>query len=141
MYELDAHKSPKQNTCDILRGLCAPHGVIYEMSANKVNADLQTTSDDPAASKSLTKIIVSDTKRLSYLNALVKLLSKDNTRHEIGFSTDELLCWWVSIVERPYYVLYHFHFWSLLQFEDKSRPRDDPSSRRNFACREVHFTN
>lgn len=93
-YELDDSKSPKQNTCDILRGLCAPYGVVYEISTpSEPSASLEESPN----SKNMTKTIVSDNKRLSYLNALVKLLSKDETRKKLAFAAEELLCWLVRI--------------------------------------------
>lgn len=85
LFKLDTkNKTPEQNIVDIIQGLYL-----------KKHETSPTSKSVPTEFKSVLRGMQrngSDSRRLSYLNALVTLLCKED-RSGLGFGADELMTW------------------------------------------------
>lgn len=88
LYRLDTkNKSPEENIKEIIQGLYLRKS--FHTDAPPTNKNLPI---EPKAGLRITQKNGSDSYRLSCLNALVILLSKED-RNNLGFSSDELMTW------------------------------------------------
>ncbi|XP_059062145.1 rapamycin-insensitive companion of mTOR [Achroia grisella] len=96
LYKLDTNKSNEENIKDILRGLYLKKPFHNDISPTKKNMPTEVKTGLKSMQRSSTE---SYSLCLSYLNALVTLLCKED-RNNLGFTTDELMtCIRVSLVD------------------------------------------
>ncbi|XP_052751154.1 rapamycin-insensitive companion of mTOR [Galleria mellonella] len=96
LYKLDTNKSNEENIKDIIRGLYVKKPFHNDISPTKKNMSAEFKTGSRSMQRSSTE---SHSLCLSYLNALVTLLCKED-RSNLGFTTDELMtCIRVSLVD------------------------------------------
>ncbi|KAJ8732665.1 hypothetical protein PYW07_015264 [Mythimna separata] len=95
LYKLDTkNKTPEENIKEIIQGLYLKKPFHNDTSPTSKNNPMEFKSGFRGMQKSGT-----DSRRLSYLNALVTLLCKED-RNNLGFTPDELMtCIRVSLVD------------------------------------------
>ncbi|XP_072940990.1 rapamycin-insensitive companion of mTOR isoform X2 [Epargyreus clarus] len=95
LYRLDTkNKTPEENIKEIIQGLYLKKSIPSEASSSNKNVSSELRPGMRPISRS-----GSDSYRLSYLNALVMLLCKED-RNNLGFTSDELMtCIRVSLVD------------------------------------------
>lgn len=90
LFKLDTkNKTPKQNIVDIIQGLYLKKQHETSPTSKNVSTEFKPMLRGMQRSGS-------DSRRLSYLNALVTLLCKED-RSGLGFGADELMTWWVLL--------------------------------------------
>lgn len=88
MFKLDTkNKTPEQNIVDIIQGLYLKKAFQTDTSPSNKSVPLEYRPGLRGMQRN-----GSDSRRLSYLNALVTLICKED-RNKLGFSTDELMTW------------------------------------------------
>lgn len=88
LYKLDTkNKTPEENIIDIIQGLYIKKPFQNDTSPTNKSLNLESKLGLRGLQKSS-----SDSRRLSYLNALVTLLAKED-RNNLGFTPDELMTW------------------------------------------------
>lgn len=86
LFKLDTkNKTPGQNIVDILQGLYLKKHHETSPTSKSVPTDIRPVLRGMQRNGS-------DSRRLSYLNALVTLLCKED-RSVLGFGADELMTW------------------------------------------------
>ncbi|XP_053602519.1 rapamycin-insensitive companion of mTOR [Plodia interpunctella] len=94
LFKLDTNKSNEDNIKDIIQGLYLKKPFQNDISPTTKNVPTEFKSGLRGMQRNS-----SDSCRLSYLNALVTLLCKED-RNNLGFTTDELMtCIRVSLVD------------------------------------------
>ncbi|XP_060801043.1 rapamycin-insensitive companion of mTOR [Amyelois transitella] len=94
LFKLDTNKSNEDNIKDIIQGLYLNKPFQNDISPTNKNVPTEFKSGLRGMQRNS-----SDSCRLSYLNALVTLLCKED-RNNLGFTTDELMtCIRVSLVD------------------------------------------
>lgn len=87
LFKLDTkNKTPMENVIAIIEGLYISRPFHHEVSPTNKTAPPKVTKFRGAQKST------SETRRLSYLNALVTLLGKDDI-NDLGFTSDELMTW------------------------------------------------
>lgn len=87
LFKLDTNKSNEENIKDIIHGL-----YLKNQCNNDVSPTSKTVPTEFKSGLRGTQRNSTDSCRLSYLNALVTLLCKED-RNNLGFTTDELMTW------------------------------------------------
>ena len=88
LYKLDTKtKTPEENIKEIIQGLYLKKPFHNDTSPTNKNNPMEFKSGLRGMQKS-----GSDSRRLTYLNALVTLLCKED-RNNLGFTPDELMTW------------------------------------------------
>ena len=88
LYKLDTkNKTPEENIKEIIQGLYLKKAFHNDTSPTNKTNPMEFKSGLRGMQKS-----GSDSRRLSYLNALVTLLCKED-RNNLGFTPDELMTW------------------------------------------------
>lgn len=88
LFKLDTkNKTTEENIKDIIQGLYLKKPFQNETSPTNKNYSFEMKFGIRAMQKSSL-----DSRRLSYLNALVTLLAKED-RNSLGFTPDELMTW------------------------------------------------
>lgn len=88
LYKLDTkNKTPEENIKDIIQGLYVKKPIYNDTSPTNKNNHMDFKLGLSGMHKNS-----SDSRRLSYLNAFVTLLCKED-RSNLGFTPDELMTW------------------------------------------------
>lgn len=88
LFKLDTkNKTSEENIKEIIQGLYVKKPFQNDTSPTNKNMSFETKFGLRGMQRS-----GSDSRRLSYLNALVTLLAKED-RNSLGFTPDELMTW------------------------------------------------
>lgn len=88
LFKLDTkNKTSEENIKDIIQGLYLKKSLQNDTSPTNKNLSFETKFGLRGMQRN-----GSDSRRLSYLNALVTLLVKED-RNSLGFTPDELMTW------------------------------------------------
>lgn len=87
LFKLDTNKSNEENIKEIIQGLYLKKPFQNDISPTSKNVLSETKLGLRGMPRNS-----SDSRRLSYLNALVTLLCKEE-RINLGFTSDELMTW------------------------------------------------